>query len=246
MARDCVANIVDELHRRGCNPLRVGHDSWEARCPVHKGTERSLAVGRNELNHVILECRSTQNCPYARIIGALGFTNDRVYAETPEWLISRLSGVPIRPASFKSSNGNANHEVGTSATEGVNGSAETLPPDEGEPGADCVRALTGFHPAGDREAVVVSIGPIASEAAVESTGSSDGASPSQAAPQGKSTPCEEEAGDPKELSASDPSASADIKDNAEAKGSLQVLLRLASGAVFPLVRRAAVCPGAGR
>ena len=233
MARDCVANIVDELHRRGCNPLRVGHDSWEARCPVHKGTERSLAVGRNELNHVILECRSTQNCPYARIIGALGITNDRVYAETPDRLISQLSVVPIRPATFKSSNGNANNEVGTSATKGVDGSAETLPPDEGEPGADCERALTGFPPVGDREAVVVSIGPIASEAAVESTGRSDGASPSQiTSPAGDATLCEQAAGDTKELSAPDPSANADIKDNVEAKGSLQVLLRLASGARF--------------
>ncbi len=192
MPRDCVANIVEELHRCGCNPLRVGHDSWEARCPVHRGTERSLAVGRNELNHVILECRSTQNCPYARIIGALGFTNDRVYAETPDSLISRLSVVPIRPASFKSSNGNANAEVGTSATDGVNGSAATSAPDEGEPRADCERALAGVHPAGDHDAVVVSIGPIASEAAVESTGSSDGASPSQATPRdGETTPCEQ-------------------------------------------------------
>ncbi len=233
MVRDCVANIVDELHRCGCNPLRVGHDSWERRCPVHKGRERSLAVGRNELNHVILECRSSQNCQYARILGALGLTNDRVYAETPERLISRLSVVPIRPASFKSSNGKGNNEVGASATEGVNGSAETLPPDDGETGADCERALTGFHPVGERDAFVVSVGPNACEAAVESTGSSDGASPSQATPSaGETTPCEQAPGDPKEFSAPDPSANADIKDNVEPAGSLRVLLRLASGARF--------------
>src|SRR5271168_3849200 len=98
MVRDCVANIVDELHRTGFNPLRVGLDSWEARCPVHKGTDRSLAVGRNEHNHVMLECRSTENCQHARIVRELGLTNDHVYAETDERLISRLSVVPIRPA----------------------------------------------------------------------------------------------------------------------------------------------------
>ena len=150
-----------------------------------------------------------------------------------EWLIKRLSRVPILPASLKSSNGNGNHEAGTRATEGVNVSAQTIPPDEGEPGADCERALTGFHPVGDREAVVVSVGPIASQAAVESTESSDGASPSQATPPaGETTPCEQAPGDPKELSAPDPSANADIKGNVEAASSLQVLLRLASGARF--------------
>ncbi len=159
--------------------------------------------------------------------------NYKLLSSPNEWLIKRLSRVPILPASFKSSNGNGNHEAGTRATEGVNGSAQTIPPDEGEPGADCERALTGFHPEADCDAVVVSVGPIASEAAVECTGSSDGASPSQATPRdGETTPCEQAPSDPKELSAPDPSANADIKGNVEAASSLQVLLRLASGARF--------------
>ena len=96
--------------------------------PYTKARTASLAVGRNELNHVVLECRSTQNCQYSRIIGALGLTNDRVYAETDDWLIRRLSRVPIQPATFKSSKGQGNDEVGTSANEGANGSAGTSPP----------------------------------------------------------------------------------------------------------------------
>ena len=58
---------------------------------------------RNELNHLILECRSSENCEYIRIIRALGFANEHVYAEVPDWLISRLRRVPIQPATFKNS-----------------------------------------------------------------------------------------------------------------------------------------------
>ena len=102
MVRDSVANLIDRLRDRGFDPRRVGHDLWEARCPLHRGMEHSLAISRNELDHVVLECRSTQNCPYIRIIGALGFTNEHVYAETHDWVISRLSRFPIQPASFVS------------------------------------------------------------------------------------------------------------------------------------------------
>ena len=115
VVRDAVANIVDQLHSRGFDPRRVGPDSWEARCPVHRGADHALAVTRNELNHVVLECRSTQNCEYSRIVGALGITNDHVYAETPDWLISRLGCVQIEPASFESAK--ENDEIGTDAAE---------------------------------------------------------------------------------------------------------------------------------
>ena len=68
---------------------------------MHRSADHALAITRNELNHVILECRGTQNCQYSRIIGALGLTNDRVYAETSDWLISRLSRVPIEAVSLR-------------------------------------------------------------------------------------------------------------------------------------------------
>ena len=118
------------------------------RCPVHKGKDRSIAVGRNELNHVVLECRSTQNCQYARIIGTLGMTNDNVYAETDERWISRLARVPIQTATFKSSMETGKNEVVTSATEGANGSTDASPALDGEPGADHKAAETGVRPRG--------------------------------------------------------------------------------------------------
>jgi hypothetical protein len=62
----------------------------------------SLAISRNEFNHAVLACRSIENCQHSRIIRALGWTNDHVYAETPDWLISRLSQVPIQTALFQS------------------------------------------------------------------------------------------------------------------------------------------------
>ena len=136
MARDGVANIVNRLQECGFDPRRVGHDSWESRCPAHRSADHALSITRNEHNHVVLECRSTENCQHFRIIGALGFTNDHVYAETPDWLISRLSRVPIQPASFASPDAKGNNEAGTSAAEGANGSAGTPPPHERNANAD--------------------------------------------------------------------------------------------------------------
>jgi hypothetical protein len=51
---------------------------------------------------VVLECRSVLNCQYSRIIGALGFTNDHLYAETPDRLITRLDRVQIKPTPLES------------------------------------------------------------------------------------------------------------------------------------------------
>jgi hypothetical protein len=99
MARDGVVNIVIRLQEQGFDPRRVGSDAWEARCPSHRSLDRAVAITRNEFDHVVLECRSALNCPHSRIIGALGFTNDHLYAETPEWLITRLNRAPIQPAS---------------------------------------------------------------------------------------------------------------------------------------------------
>ena len=102
MVRDGVANIVIRLQECGFDPRKVGLDSWESRCPAHRSADSALSITRNEHNHVKLECRSNENCQYVRIIGALGFTNDHVYAETPDWLISRLLRVQVQPAPFES------------------------------------------------------------------------------------------------------------------------------------------------
>ncbi len=100
----------------------------------------ALSITRNEHNHVVLECRSTQNCQDARIIGVLGFTNYHVYAETPDWVISRLRRVPIQPASFAIPDATDSNAAGAGAVEAREGSGGTSPPDEGDPGADALTA----------------------------------------------------------------------------------------------------------
>ena len=94
--------------------------------------DHALAITRNELNHVVLKCRCAENCQHYRIIAALGITNDHVYAETPNALISRLSRVPIQPASFASSGAEGNNAAGTSVAEGANGLARARPPHDGD------------------------------------------------------------------------------------------------------------------
>ena len=70
MVFDGVANVVIRLQESGFDPRKVGPDSWESRCPAHRSAEWTLSITRNEHNHVLLECRSTQNCQDARIFGA--------------------------------------------------------------------------------------------------------------------------------------------------------------------------------
>ena len=123
--RDGVANIVDQLQKRGFEPRRVGPASWEAHCPVHRGMEHALAISRNEFNHAALECRSAQNCQHIQIVRALGWTNDHLYDETPDSLLRRLSQVPIQPASFGSSGASGDSEAGTTAAEAATGSDGT-------------------------------------------------------------------------------------------------------------------------
>ena len=100
MARDGVANIVVKLEEHGFDPRRVGSHAWEARCPVHRSADRCIAITRNEFDHTVLECRSGPRCMHTRVLGALGMTNDHLYSETPDGLITRLNRVPIQPASF--------------------------------------------------------------------------------------------------------------------------------------------------
>jgi hypothetical protein len=61
MVCDGVANVVNRLQESGFDPRKVGPDSWESRCQAQRGAERALSITRNEHNHVVLECRSTQN-----------------------------------------------------------------------------------------------------------------------------------------------------------------------------------------
>jgi hypothetical protein len=61
MVCDGVANVVIRLQESAYDPRKVGPDSWESRCPAQTSAEWALSITRNEHNHVLLECRSTQN-----------------------------------------------------------------------------------------------------------------------------------------------------------------------------------------
>ena len=128
MVRDAVANVVFRLGERGCVPRKVGPDSWESRCPAHRGSDYSLSITRNEFNHVVLECRTAENCQHTPIIRALGFTNDHVYAETPDWLISRLRGVATYRAEAKIPEAHENYEQGQASADLASASGEDPPP----------------------------------------------------------------------------------------------------------------------
>ncbi len=119
MVRDCVANVVMRLQDCRFNPRKVGHDLWEARCPAHRSANHALAITRDHLNELVLECRSTENCGYNRIIGALGFTNDHVYAETRDSLIVGLRRREVQPARFKGLQAEQSHGLGPSAADGA-------------------------------------------------------------------------------------------------------------------------------
>ena len=124
MVRDAVANMVNQLRERGYAPRKVGHDSWESRCPGHRSSDHALSITRNEFNHVVLECRSAENCQHIRIIRAIGFTNEHVYAETPDWVISRLSRVEIHRAESQMTDVSDDHDHGLGSGELATGSGE--------------------------------------------------------------------------------------------------------------------------
>ncbi len=141
MVRDAVANVVYRLGECGYPPRKVGKDSWESRCPVHRGSDYSLSITRNEFNHVVLECRTAQNCQHTPIIRALGYTNDHVYAETPDFLIGRLSRIPIYKAEIEIPEAHENHEHGPAVADLASGSGAAPPPDEKRAKADVAPAI---------------------------------------------------------------------------------------------------------
>ncbi len=102
--RDGLANIVDRLRECGFDPRRVVDDSWESRCPAHRSADHALSITRNELNQLVLECRSEKKCLFSRIIGCLGMNNEQLFAETPDWVIGRLRRAPIQRSFIQSDN----------------------------------------------------------------------------------------------------------------------------------------------
>ena len=135
MVRDGVANMVSRLQERGFDPRRVGHDAWESRCPGHRSLDHALCITRNEHNHVVLECRGAEKCQHTTIIRALGFTNDLLYTETTDWLISQLRRVAVEPSSFaRRDEGNANARIPVPAENRDQPDAKVRSWDGGPPG----------------------------------------------------------------------------------------------------------------
>ena len=131
MARDVVVNVVTRLMDGGYDPRRVGDDAWESRCPVHRSLDHALAITRNELGHVVLECRSDHKCLHIQVVRALGVTNEHLYAETPDAWIRRLRMVPVQGAFVPAANAGASRtdEAGPSSGEPANDNALTAPAD---------------------------------------------------------------------------------------------------------------------
>jgi hypothetical protein len=124
------------LRERGYAPRKVGHDAWESRCPAHRSSDHALSITRNEFNQVVLECRSTENCQHIRIVRAIGFTSEHVYAETPDWVISRLSRVEIHRAESKITDVPDANDHGLASADLASGSGEAPAQGEGLAEAD--------------------------------------------------------------------------------------------------------------
>ena len=216
MVRDGVLNMVERLRERGLDPRRIGDDAWKARCPAHRGTDHSLTITRNEFNHVVLECRSTENCQHIRIVRALGWTNDHVYAETPDWVISRLSRVPIQPPSLS--------EVaplpGDVSDRSADAASESSPTDEMG-----LQTLVG-----DAEAMLTAdFDP--GETAVARASDSDRASTTRIdSPTSESPQYEQMPGNAIKVHVSSISVTMERGDTIERQSAVQVLARLASNA----------------
>jgi hypothetical protein len=116
MPRDGIANLLIELGMRGFKPRRLEHNVWEARCPGHRSLDHALSITRNEFNHVVLECRSEHRCPHMRIVSALGWTNDHLYAETPAWMISRVRQMGFQSGEAENLKGKPDGDVPKIAT----------------------------------------------------------------------------------------------------------------------------------
>jgi hypothetical protein len=136
MVRDAVANVVVRLQERGFEPRKIATDSWESRCPAHRGSDHALAITRNGFNHVVLVCRGTENCQHKTIVRSLGITNEHLYAETPDAIVSRLSDIPVERDDPETVSGQTcQAEIEAGAYAGATRSVEAVPDGDSDRGA---------------------------------------------------------------------------------------------------------------
>jgi hypothetical protein len=150
MGRDGLVNMVVQLDKLGFEPRRVGRLAWESRCPAHRGSDHSLSligITRDENREVVLQCRSPQNCSYVKIARAVYFSNAEVYAETPDFLISRIFSAPIQPSLYEGSPTGEEKGPGPGAVDGASGTAGAALPRERHPDAEPIKSDGSTEPA---------------------------------------------------------------------------------------------------
>src|SRR4051812_36930303 len=69
-----IENLVAKLEQGGFDPRPTGQDSWESRCPAHKGQRQNLSVTKGDNGGALLHCHHEQSCKPADILAPLGLT----------------------------------------------------------------------------------------------------------------------------------------------------------------------------
>ena len=101
MASDPLANMVERLRGRGCQPRKVGRDLWESKCPGHGSADHALAVAQGADGKLEVTCRSIESCSLSRIVKKLDLKLDRLFTETQPALIRRLRELEIQPSIYQ-------------------------------------------------------------------------------------------------------------------------------------------------
>jgi putative DNA primase/helicase len=71
VSHDPARTLVEALERDGFDPRPIGPDSWESRCPSHKGSRRNLSIKRGDDGRALLHCQA-HGCKPEAIVEALG------------------------------------------------------------------------------------------------------------------------------------------------------------------------------
>jgi hypothetical protein len=69
-------NIVAGLRAADCDPVNTGHNAYESKCPVHRGSRRNLSIAVGDKGSVMLHChhldRNGHGCTVEAIVQSLG------------------------------------------------------------------------------------------------------------------------------------------------------------------------------
>ena len=115
MQTDPLAALVASLEQGGFDPRETGPDSWESRCPAHRGSRKNLSISRGDDGRCLIHCHHSPGCSPDSIMGALGLSLADLFPETnpaPRITNSANSAnianeVPREDSSNRGDNGNA-------------------------------------------------------------------------------------------------------------------------------------------